>query len=167
MRSSHAIVAVNAWATAAFAISAALAASVFAAPFTAIAVVVDLVCFSAGVVAFLWGYWTAVQRSRSDDISVAGMYFLLGSVAPVLVVRRMNGLLGAQVVIGLATALARPSTDGKAGSTLAFGILVPMLGLGLNGLWASMHGAFPARSGNGADGVAHNHPPTGQDVSHD
>lgn len=164
---SRMVVAVNAWATGAFAVSAVLAAAVFAPPFTAIAVVVDLVCFSVGVVAFLWGYWTAVQRSRADEISVAGMYFLLGSVAPSQVAHRMNGLLGAQVIIGLATALARPSTDGKAGSTLAFGILVPMLGLGLNGLWASVHGAFPPRSTGNADGVAHNHPPTGQDVSHD
>jgi len=38
------------------------------------------------------------------------------------------------------------STDGKTGSVLAFGVLVPMLGLGLNGFWASRHGAFDERS---------------------
>jgi hypothetical protein len=45
----------------------------------------------------------------------------------------------------LATALSRPSTDGRAGSTLAFGVLVPMLGIGLNGLASARHGTFPPR----------------------
>jgi hypothetical protein len=31
------------------------------------------------------------------------------------------------------------------GSTLAFGVLVPLLGLGLNGLWASKYGTFGKR----------------------
>jgi hypothetical protein len=43
------------------------------------------------------------------------------------------------VVAGLAGAIARPFT------TLAFGILTPMLGLGLNGLWGSRHGRFGPR----------------------
>jgi hypothetical protein len=57
----------------------------------------------------------------------------------------MNGCLAVQTVVGLGTALARPSTDGKAGSVLAFGVLVPMLGLGLNGLWVSRYGTFGPR----------------------
>ena len=40
----------------------------------------------------------------------------------------------------------RSSTDGRAGSVLAFGVLVPMLGIGLNGWWASRDGAFPPRT---------------------
>ena len=59
--------------------------------------------------------------------------------------KTMNGCLIAQLVIGLAGAIARSSTDGKAGSTLAFGVLVPLLGLGLNGLWASQFGSFTPR----------------------
>jgi len=54
--------------------------------------------------------------------------------------------LAAQTLVGIACAIARPSTDGKSGSVLAFGVLVPMLGLGLNGLWASTHGAFAQRA---------------------
>ena len=57
----------------------------------------------------------------------------------------MLAALGVQTVVGIAAAIARPSTDGKAGSVLAFGVLVPMLGLGLNGLWASRHGVFEER----------------------
>ncbi len=47
----------------------------------------------------------------------------------------------------MATTLARPDgPDGNPGSSLAVGFLVPMLGFGLNGLWASVHGAFPPRA---------------------
>jgi len=55
------------------------------------------------------------------------------------------GPLGAQIVTALATALARSNTDGQAGSTLAFGVLVPMLGIGLNGLASARHGVFGPR----------------------
>lgn len=108
-------------------------------------VAVALVLFAVGIFAFLWGYWTAVQRSRTDELSVAELYFLVGEPTPREVKRPMNLALAVQCVVGLATALARPSTDGRPGSTLAFGVLVPMFGLGLNGLWAARHGRFGPR----------------------
>ena len=37
------------------------------------------------------------------------------------------------------------SEDGSPGTSLAVGILVPMFGLGLNGLWCAFHGVFPPR----------------------
>jgi hypothetical protein len=59
----------------------------------------------------------------------------------------MSWCLGVQVVVGLGGAILRNSTEGKPGSTLAFGVLVGMCGLGLNGLWAAKHGTFgPRRS---------------------
>ena len=133
---------------------------------------VALACFTVGVVAFLWGYATAVQRSRVDDISVAALYFLVDGAAPTPVARRLNVLLGVQVVVGLATAIWRGSTDGEPGSTLAFGILVPMLGLGLNGLWGARHGRFrprrPAAGEAGGDaGVPSAGSGNGQDEGHD
>ena len=151
--------------------SATVAAIVFASPWKEIAVAVALASFSVGVVAFLWGYWSAVQRSRHEEISVAQLYFLTGGVAPRRVSVVMNSMLGAQTVGGIALALVRPSTDGRPGSTLAFGILVPMLGLGLNGLWASRHGEFPPRRGAAGSGeVPMVTPPdgeNGQDGGHD
>ena len=46
----------------------------------------------------------------------------------------------------MATTFARlEGPDGKPGSSLALGFLVPMFGFGLNGLWAAYHGRFPAR----------------------
>lgn len=158
-----AIVVVDALLTAAFVASAVISAVVFDQPWKAVAVTVAVSCFAVGVVAFLWGYFAAVQRSRRDDIAVASLYFLVDGVAPRSVARTMNGLLAVQVTVGLVTAIVRSSTDGEPGSTLAFGILVPMLGLGSNGLWGALHGTFRPR----ATEVHGGDPPRGQDGSHD
>jgi hypothetical protein len=112
--------------------------------------VVSLGLFTIGIAAFLWGYWTAVQRSREVEMSVAELYFLMGDATPRRIKRIMLGCLTVQVVAALVTAIVRPSTPAAGGgsttgSTLAFGVLVPVLGLGLNGLWAARAGEFPAR----------------------
>lgn len=140
------IVVADAAATAAFACSAVVAAAMFTTAARAQAVAVSLTMFVAGVAAFLWGFWNAVQRSRTEEIAVTTLFFLAGGTAPAGVRRTMNACLAAQVLVGVATSLARPTTDGEPGSSLAFGILVPMLGLGLNGLWAAFHGRFPPRA---------------------
>lgn len=137
--------------TAGFAVSATVATAIFDGPAKVQGVVVALALFAAGVVAFIWGYWSAVQRSRTHEMSVAELYFLLGSAVPRRVKYIMNGCLLLQTAVALATALARGSTPDAAGgsnpgSTLAFGVLVPMLGLGLNGLWAASHGDFGRRA---------------------
>lgn len=157
------IVRVNVALTAVFVATAVSSAVFFDQPWKAVAVATALSCFAVGVVAFLWGYFAAVQRSRQDDIAVSALYFLVDSVAPQKLARVMNGLLAVQVLVALATAIARGSTDGEPGSTLAFGILVPMLGLGLNGLWGAMHGTFRPRG----TGVPDDGSSNGQDESHD
>ena len=108
-------------------------------------VVVDLALFSVGVVTFILGYFAAVARSRTEEISVVGAFLLAGEVAPRSTRLVMWSCLGVQVVVGIAGAVARGSTDGQPGSVLAFGVLVPMLGIGLNGWWAGRHGMFPPR----------------------
>ena len=149
---SERIVRIDVAGTVVFAASAVVAAVVFDGPAKVQGVVLDLALFTVGVAAFLWGYWVAVQRSRQDELSVAEVYFLLGSAVPRNVKRTMNLCLIAQTVVAVATAMARPSTPSdtaasgsSAGSTLAFGVLVPMFGLGLNGLWAALHGTFGPR----------------------
>ncbi len=95
---------------------------------------------------FLWSYVQAVQRSRTDEISVASLYFLAGAATPAAVKRQLLGLLAVQVVTAAATTFARlDGPDGEPGSSLAVGFLVPMFGFGLNGLWAALHGTFPPR----------------------
>jgi hypothetical protein len=102
------------------------------------AAVVDGALFLVGVVAFLWAYGTAVARSRTLTIGIGGLYFLSGS-APTDVRRRLLGALALQVVVAVVTAAVRPYT------AVAFGILVPVFGLGLAGLWGARHGSFPPR----------------------
>lgn len=143
--SSASIVHADLIGTALFVVSATLASVVFTNPLRLVGVVVSLALFASGVFAFVWSYWTAVQRSRTDDIAVAQLYFLAGGSTDVRVKRLMNGALAIQAVVALTTAIARNTTDGRAGSTLAFGILVPMFGLGLNGLWCAKHGTFALR----------------------
>lgn len=145
MRAGQAIVRADLVGTAVFTVSAVLAAAVFNDPFRLQGVVVSLVLFAVGVVGFAWSYGVAVQRSRTDEIAVSQLYLLMGPAVPAAVRNRMNAALGVQTVVALATAIARSSTDGRAGSTLAFGVLVPMFGLGMNGLWAARHGHFEPR----------------------
>lgn len=127
------------WAgTTLFAILAVLAVAVDR--LRALSAGVDLVLFAGGVVAFLAAYARAVSRSRTDAIGIGGLFFLAGEVAPSWARRHLLGSLGVEVVVSLAAALAAPYTP------VAFGVLVPMWGLGLAGLWGARHGAFGPRA---------------------
>jgi len=145
--SERAILAASGWGTAAFVVAgvaAVLSPSALGRP----ALVLDVALFAAGVVAFAAGYFRGVNRSRRELVSIGGLYFLAGDVAPRQVRRRLLGALAVQVVVGLGAAIARPYTD------LAAGVLVPMYGLGLCGLWASRHGRFPRRGSDSRKPVA-------------
>jgi hypothetical protein len=131
--------------TGVFTVLTFLAAWLFTPGLRGMIVAVDLALFAIGCFAFIWSYFSAVQRSRTDEISVAGLFALAGGVAPRRITMVMNSCLAAQVLVGLIGAIVRSSTDGRAGSTLAFGVLVPIFGLGLNGLWSSRLGVFPPR----------------------
>ena len=99
-----------------------------------------------GVMAFLWGFWNAVQRSRAEDVSVTQLFMLLGSATPASVRRTMLLALLVQVATAFATTFWRlDGPDGTPGSSLAVGMLVPMFGLGMNGLWAAYHADFAVR----------------------
>jgi hypothetical protein len=146
-RAGTGIVRANVIATALFCVTAVYAAAVFSTTAQWIGAITAIALFAVGVFTFLWAYWNAVQRSRTDEISVVQLFFLLGSPTPSRVRRAMLVALLAQVVIAVATVLARPDgPDGNPGSSLAVGFLVPMLGFGLNGLWASAHGSFEPRA---------------------
>jgi hypothetical protein len=99
---------------------------------------IGILAFLAGCAAFAWSYAIAVGRSRTEVLSVIGIYFLAGA-APVGIRRRLLGLLVAQSVIVVVAAAIQPYT------AVAFGVLAPMLGLGLMGLWGARFGTFPAR----------------------
>ena len=132
--------------TAVFVATALYAAIAFTTAAQWVGAITAMSLFSVGVVVFLWGFWNAVQRSRTEELAVTSVFFLTGGCAPARVRRQMNLMLGVQMVTAFATTFWRSTgPDGNPGSSLALGILVPMLGLGMNGLWASRHGVFGER----------------------
>ena len=139
------LIAINQLLTGFFVVSAVLSAIVFNSATRGYIVAVSLMLFAIGIATFLLGYFAAVQRSREEEISVTQLFFLTGDVAPRDVKWKMLGCFYTQAVVGLAVALARPTTDGKSGSVLAFCVMVPMLGIGMNGLWVSRWGTFGPR----------------------
>ena len=64
-----------------------------------VAVVTDLTLFVIGCVLFLVGYWQAVQRSRTNEIGIGGLFFLAGKgTAPTEVKLHLLGSMAAQLV---------------------------------------------------------------------
>ncbi len=146
-RAGDVIVLTDVVGTVAFTVTAVYAAVVFSTAAQWVGAITAMALFAVGVFAFLWSFWNAVQRSREEQIGVLQMYLLLGDPTPARVRRTMLALLVVQIAVALSTALARSEAeDGSPGTSLAVGILVPMFGLGLNGLWCAFHGVFPPRA---------------------
>lgn len=108
--------------------------------FDVVALAVALLLFTAGVAAFVAAYAKAVSRSRTEQIGVMSLFFLEGAVASKPVRRLLLGSFLVEVLVAVAVAAARPNTS------LAFGILVPVYGLSLAGLWGAHHGTFRPRT---------------------
>jgi hypothetical protein len=127
------------WAGTAVFTATAVAAAVAPATFKPVALGVAVALFAGGCAVFLWAFVLVASRSRTDRMEQAQIWFLTGTPTPREVRRSLLTALAVQVVVGLATAGARPYTS------LAAGVLVPMWGLGLCGLWSARHGTFPPR----------------------
>lgn len=111
--------------------------------------VVSLVLFGMGVATGLWAYTSALERSRTDEVGVANLFLLTGPTAPKPVKRTMSVLLALQVVVALVGAsIGAAGLSGNQINALAFGVLVPMLGIGMNGVWAARYGAYAPRVTN-------------------
>ena len=109
-------------------------------------IVSSLIFFAVGCVLFLWAYWRAVQRSRTDEVGIGGLFFLAGRTAPKAVKLHLNGSLAAEVALALTTAsIGIASTSDTELNALAFAMLVPMFALGCTGLWGATYGAFGPR----------------------
>lgn len=153
----------NAVGTAVFVVTALYAAIAFTTVAQWVGAITAMVLFAVGVFAFLWSFYNAAQRSREEQLGTMQVYLLVGPPTPSPVRVRMLVLLAVQIVVALGTAFARAdAADGSPGTSLAVGILVPMFGLGLNGLWAAYHGTFPPRVGAGPDGTV-----SAADIGHD
>lgn len=132
------VIAAARWGTGVFVVAAAAAAA-WPGPLAWPSAVVALVLFALGCTAFVRALLLAAGRSRYEVLDLAGV-FLLGKSAPSVVRRQLLGALAVQVVAALVTASVRPFTP------LAFGVLAPVFGLGLCGLWGASAGTFPRRA---------------------
>ncbi|MGQ0824013.1 MAG: hypothetical protein ACT4OX_03095 [Actinomycetota bacterium] len=98
------------------------------------AVGVSATLFLASLPVWIAALVLAVVRSaRGDEIAVTSLFFLSGS-APVILRSHLLRAIAASVVVAAVTCAANPAA-----------VLVPMLPLGLAGLWGARHGTFPAR----------------------
>ncbi|MDZ7673698.1 MAG: hypothetical protein U5K30_01300 [Acidimicrobiales bacterium] len=102
--------------------------------------------FVVGVVLFLWGYANGVVRSRNEEVTLAGLFFL-SHTAPKVVRFRLRGALAVQVVVAAVVAVLQTYTS------VAFAVLAPMFGLGSMAMWGARHGTFFPKDGeSGPDG---------------
>jgi hypothetical protein len=107
--------------------------------FESVALATALVLFFVSLPIWAWAFVVAASRSaQGDDIVMANMFGSIGG-APREVRIHLFGSLAVCVVIALATITTEP-----------FGVMVPMLPLGLVGLWSARHGSFPPRRQTGA-----------------
>lgn len=99
-----------------------------------------------GLVTFVWSYFRAVGRSRESEISVSQLYAVAGSVAPPAVKRRLQWSLWAQVILAIAVMfIGFQRTKPEEFNWAATIIVLPLFGMGLNGVWVSLHGSFGPR----------------------
>jgi hypothetical protein len=141
----------SSWAVNAAFVVTAVPAAVGVDAFDDLAVGVALALFAISIPVWIYAFARAVARTtHGDDIVVASLFFLQGS-APRRVQVHLLGAVGVSIVVAVATGAANP-----------FGVLVPMLPLGLVGLWGARHGTYPPRrvpEGDGRRARAHGRPP--------
>lgn len=108
--------------------------------------VVSVGLFAVGVGSSLWAYAAALERSRVQEVGVANLYLLTGATAPTKLKRVLLGALVLQVLasFGAATVGVVGLEDSQL-NALAFGVLVPMFGIGMNGAWAARYGSYGPR----------------------
>lgn len=116
-----------------------LAAAVLPDTFGLVHAALSCVLFAVGTGALLWAYALGVSRSRAVLVTLGGLFFLSGDVAPAEVRKRFRLALAVEVVVVVAAASIRPFTE------VAFGVLAPVFGLGLMSVWGGRFGVFAAR----------------------
>jgi hypothetical protein len=117
---------------------------------------VSMALFAIGVASTLWAYARALERSRVEEVGVANLYLLTGPTAPKAVRRTMTSALATQIVAAVVGAwIGVVGLDTGELNALAFGVLVPMFGIGMNGVWAALHGSYGPRVGRAVSPPEH------------
>jgi hypothetical protein len=104
--------------------------------FDPVSAITALLLFAVSIGIWVWAFAVAVARSAQGDNIVVGNLFLFEGKVPKGIRAQLFSSVGVCLVITAATASADP-----------FGVLVPMLPVGLIGLWGARHGVFPPRPG--------------------
>jgi hypothetical protein len=125
---------VTAWVSVALFAVVAVPAAAGASALDGAALATALTLFLVGIVVWLWAFLAAVVRSADGDDIVVASLFLVQGPAP----RPVRIQLYAALALSVALAAGTGVSD-------AFGFLVPMLPIGLIGLWGARHGVFPPR----------------------
>ncbi len=97
------------------------------------------IIFVVGVSLFALGMWNGIQRSRVDNVTLTGLMAIDRSHVPQSARNRLWMALLLQVGVAILFASLRPFTQ------QAFGLLAPVLGLGVASLWGSRFAAFHPR----------------------
>lgn len=100
---------------------------------------VAIVLFLGGSILFAVDIVLMGSRSRDDLMGIGGIFLLAGS-APRQVQMSLLSALGVQIIVAVVAAAIHPFTP------LAFGTLVPILGLSICGFWAVRYGHFPPQT---------------------
>ena len=97
--------------------------------------IVSSVLFVGGCAAFGVGFLRAANRSRTEVLDLAGLFYLTGS-APSEIRRTLLGLWFVQIAVAVVSifTLSPP-----------FGVMAPVWGIGMLTVWGARHGDFPVR----------------------
>ncbi len=132
---SQALPKASLWVTVAFAVFS-LVTFLLDGPLDRTFSVLSGVLFVAGTLMLGLGLWNGIQRSRVDAVTLTGLLSVDKSHVPKPVRNQLwAGILG-QTAAAVLFAALRPFTE------QAFGILVPMIGLGFATLWGSRFAKF-------------------------
>lgn len=134
--SGHRWLTVSIVATVVFLAADALALLVDSAGVVVVAVSVAL--FAVGVVAMAAAFWVGIGRSRTEEVTMYGLFLGADGVLPPAVRRIHFGLVAIQAVVGIVGGL-------YGGEAPAFGVLVVQAGFGLLALDGATTGVFPPR----------------------
>lgn len=129
------IIRIDAAGTLALVVVTALASVVTSGTTGALNLAVSLMLFLGGCGAFAVGFLQAVNRSRTEVVDLAGLFYLTGAAAAEPR-RVLLGLWFVQIAVAtLSVVTVSPP----------WGVMAPVWGIGFLTLWSARHGRFPER----------------------